>query len=423
MPRPRPAHANAATFGARSTARVSDGSLPRAILHVDMDAFYASVEQRDDPSLRGRPLIVGGHPKRGVVLAASYEVRPFGVRSAMPMSHAVRRCPHAVVVRPRFDAYVRASEGVHAVFERYTPLIEPLSLDEAFLDVTASRSLFGDGITIARRIREEIRAEVGLPASAGVASVKFLAKMASDLAKPDGIKVVPAGEERAFLAGLPVGRLWGVGPRTEARLHAMGLRRIGDIAGRDRDSLAAVLGEHAARMHALAQGVDPREVVPDRHAKSVGAEDTFGDDLSALDALDVHIHAQSQRVARRLRRAGLDAGAVVLKLKTDTFELFTRRAVLPAPTDDAQALFQCARTLLRKAPLPGPLRLTGVSTQDLRPHAEQPRLFDPEAKKRERLNAAWDKIHDRFGRASLRTGDQHDATERVSTGPVRHREK
>lgn len=203
----------------------------------------------------------------------------------------------------------------------------------------------------------------------------------------------------------------------------MGLRRIGDIAGRDRDSLAAVLGEHAARMHALAQGVDPREVVPDRHAKSVGAEDTFGDDLSALDALDVHIHAQSQRVARRLRRAGLDAGAVVLKLKTDTFELFTRRAVLPAPTDDAQALFQCARTLLRKAPLPGPLRLTGVSTQDLRPHAEQPRLFDPEAKKRERLNAAWDKIHDRFGRASLRTGDQHDATERVSTGPVRHREK
>lgn len=423
MPRPRPAHANAATVGARSTARVSDGALPRAILHVDMDAFYASVEQRDDPSLRGRPLIVGGHPKRGVVLAASYEVRPFGVRSAMPMSHAVRRCPHAVVVRPRFDAYVRASEGVHAVFERYTPLIEPLSLDEAFLDVTASRSLFGDGITIARRIREEIRAEVGLPASAGVASVKFLAKMASDLAKPDGIKVVPAGEERAFLAGLPVGRLWGVGPRTEARLHAMGLRRIGDIAGRDRDSLAAVLGEHAARMHALAQGVDPREVVPDRHAKSVGAEDTFGDDLSALDALDVHIHAQSQRVARRLRRAGLDAGAVVLKLKTDTFELFTRRAVLPAPTDDAQALFQCARALLRKAPLPGPLRLTGVSTQDLRPHAEQPRLFDPEAKKRERLNAAWDKIHDRFGRASLRTGDQHDATERVSTGPVRHRDK
>ncbi len=423
MPRPRPAHANAATVGAGSTARVSDGALPRAILHVDMDAFYASVEQRDDPSLRGRPLIVGGHPKRGVVLAASYEVRPFGVRSAMPMSHAVRRCPHAVVVRPRFDAYVRASEGVHAVFERYTPLIEPLSLDEAFLDVTASRSLFGDGITIARRIREEIRAEVGLPASAGVASVKFLAKMASDLAKPDGIKVVPAGEERAFLAGLPVGRLWGVGPRTEARLHAMGLRRIGDIAGRDRDSLAAVLGEHAARMHALAQGVDPREVVPDRHAKSVGAEDTFGDDLSALDALDVHIHAQSQRVARRLRRAGLDAGAVVLKLKTDTFELFTRRAVLPAPTDDAQALFQCARALLRKAPLPGPLRLTGVSTQDLRPHAEQPRLFDPEAKKRERLNAAWDKIHDRFGRASLRTGDQHDATERVSTGPVRHRDK
>ncbi len=402
---------------------MSDGAPPRAILHVDMDAFYASVEQRDEPSLRGRPVIVGGHPKRGVVLAASYEVRPFGVRSAMPMGRAVRLCPHAVVVRPRFDAYVRASEGVHAVFDRYTPLIEPLSLDEAFLDVSASRSLFGDGPAIARRIRAEIRAEVGLPASAGVASVKFLAKIASDLAKPDGIKVVPAGEERAFLAGLPVGRLWGVGPRTEARLNALGLWHIGDIADRDRDSLTAVLGDHAARLHGLAQGIDPREVVPDRHAKSVGAEDTFGDDLTELDDLDAHIHGQAQRVARRLRRAGLDAGAVVLKLKTDEFALFTRRAVLPAPTDDAHALFQCARALLRKAPLPGPLRLTGVSTTDLRPHAEQPRLFDPEARKRERLNAAWDKIHDRFGRASLRTGDQHDATERVGTGHPRPRDE
>jgi DNA polymerase-4 len=402
---------------------VSDGASPRAILHVDMDAFYASVEQRDDPSLRGLPVIVGGHPKRGVVLAASYEVRPFGVRSAMPMGRAVRLCPHAVVVRPRFDAYVRASEGVHAVFDRYTPRIEPLSLDEAFLDVTASRSLFGDGPAIARRIREEIRAEVGLAASAGVASVKFLAKIASDLAKPDGIKVVPAGEERAFLAGLPVGRLWGVGPRTEARLNALGLWHIGDIADRDRDSLTAVLGDHAARLHALAQGIDPREVVPDRHAKSVGAEDTFGDDLTELDDLDAHVHGQAQRVARRLRRAGLDAGAVVLKLKTDEFALFTRRAVLPAPTDDAHALFTCARALLRKTPLPGPLRLTGVSAQDLRPHAEQPRLFDPEARKRERLNAAWDKIHDRFGRASLRTGDQHDATERVGTGHPRHRDE
>ncbi len=402
---------------------MSDGASPRAILHVDMDAFYASVEQRDDPSLRRRPVIVGGHPKRGVVLAASYEVRPFGVRSAMPMGRAVRLCPHAVVVRPRFDAYVRASEGVHAVFDRYTPLVEPLSLDEAFLDVSASRSLFGDGPTIARRIREEIRAEVGLPASAGVASVKFLAKIASDLAKPDGIKVVPAGEERAFLAGLPVGRLWGVGPRTEARLNALGLWHIGDIADRDRESLTAVLGDHAARLHGLAQGIDPREVVPDRHAKSVGAEDTFGDDLTELDDLDAHIHAQAQRVARRLRRAGLDAGAVVLKLKTDEFALFTRRAVLPAPTDDAHALFQCARALLRKSPLPGPLRLTGVSAQDLRPHAEQPRLFDPDGRKRERLNAAWDKIHDRFGRAALRTGDQHDATERVGTGHPRHRDE
>lgn len=391
----------------------------RAILHVDMDAFYASVEQRDDPSLRGRPVIVGGHPKRGVVLAASYEVRPFGVRSAMPMGRAVRLCPHALVVRPRFDAYVRASEAVHAVFERYTPLIEPLSLDEAFLDVTASQGLFGDGPAIARRIRAEIRAEVGLPASAGVASVKFLAKIASDLAKPDGITVVPPGEERAFLAGLPVGRLWGVGPRGEARLNALGLKHIGDIAARERDWLTEHLGDHAGRLHALARGVDPREVVPDRHAKSVGAEDTFGDDLTDLTDLDAHLHAQSQRVARRLRRVGLDAGALVLKLKTDEFTLHTRRMVLPSATDDARALYQCAQTLLRRAPLPGPLRLTGVSATDLRPHGEQPRLFDPESRRRERLNAAWDAVHDRFGRAALRTADQYTATPRVGSGHPR----
>lgn len=385
---------------------------PRTILHVDMDAFYASVEQRDDPSLRGRAVIVGGSAQRGVVLAASYEVRPFGVRSAMPMGRALRLAPHAEVVRPRFAAYVAASEAVHAVFERYTPLIEPLSLDEAFLDVSASRSLYGDGEAIARRIREEIRDEVGLPASAGVASVKFLAKIASDLAKPDGVRAVPAGEERAFLAELPVSRLWGVGPRTEARMHALGLYSIGDIAARSRDAVVELLGPGGARLHELSQGVDAREVVPDRLAKSVGAEDTFGQDLTDLEALEAHIHAQAQRVARRLRRAGRDAGALVLKLKADDFALYTRRTVLDAPSDDARALFAAARGLLHKAPLPGPIRLTGVSAQDLRLHGEQPRLFDVEARRRERLNAAWDAIHDRFGRDALRTADHHEARDR-----------
>lgn len=389
---------------------------PRTIVHVDMDAFYASVEQRDNPALRGQPVIVGGSAERGVVLAASYEVRPLGVRSAMPMGRALRLAPHAVVVRPRFAAYVTASEAVHAVFERYTPLIEPLSLDEAFLDVSASRSLFGDGRSVATRIREEIRAEVGLPASAGVASVKFLAKIASDLAKPDGIREVPFGEERRFLAGLPVGRLWGVGPRTEERMHALGIRAIADIAERPLERLIAELGPGATKLHALANGVDTREVVPDRAAKSVGAEDTFAQDLSETSLLEAHIHAQTQRVARRLRRAGRDAGALVLKLKADDFAIYTRRTVLAAPTDDAHALFTAARELLHKSPLPGPLRLTGVSAQDLRPHGEQPRLFDPEGRRRERLNAAWDAIHDRFGRDALRTADHHDTGARAGAG-------
>lgn len=389
------------------------GVTERAILHVDMDAFYASVEQRDDASLRGLPVIVGGPSKRGVVLAASYEVRPFGVRSAMPLARAMQLAPRAVVVRPRFEAYVRASEAVHAVFERYTPLIEPLSLDEAFLDVTASASLFGAAEEIATKIRRAIRDEVDLPCSAGVASVKFVAKIASDLAKPDGQRAVHAGDERAFLGPLPVARLWGVGPRTEERLHALGLRTVGDVAARERAWLIDHLGDGGAHLHDLSRGIDPRAVLPDREAKSVGAEDTFGHDLADLSEIEGHVHAQAIRVARRLRRADRDAGAVVLKLKTADFALHTRRAALPAPTDDAHALFRAAQALLRKSPLPGPLRLTGVSAQDLRPHAEQPGLFDHAARRREKLNATWDAITARFGRESLRTADVDPARERV----------
>ena len=394
---------------------LSDPERPRAIVHVDMDAFYASVEQRDDPTLRGRPVIVGGPSRRGVVLAASYEVRPFGVRSAMPMARALRLAPNAVVVRPRFDAYVRASEAVHAVFERFTPLIEPLSLDEAFLDVTASVSLFGDGATIAARIRRAVRDEAELPCSAGVASVKFLAKVASDHAKPDGLRVIAPGDERAFLAPLPVGRLWGVGPRTEARLHALGLRAIGDIAARDHQWLLDHLGDGAAHLHDLARGIDPRAVVPDREAKSIGAEDTFGGDLTDLAEIEAHVHAQALRVARRLRRADRDAAAVVLKLKTADFVLHTRRCVLPSPTSDGHALFRHAQALLRRGALPGPLRLTGFSAQELRPRAQQPGLFDQEARRRERLNATWDAITERFGRGSLRTADVDDRRDRVGS--------
>ncbi len=383
----------------------------RAILHVDMDAFYASVEQRDDPSLRGRPVIVGGR-HRGVVLAASYEVRPFGVRSAMPMAHALRLAPRdVVVVRPRFDAYVAASERLHEIFSSVTDLIEPLSLDEAFLDVTGSRALFGEPEAIARTLRQRIRDELHLPASAGVAPVKFVAKIGSDLAKPDGLRVVPPGEARRFLAPLSVARLWGVGPATHQRLAALGLATIDDIARRDRDELVRSLGPLGAHLHDLSHGIDPRPVTPDRDAKSIGAEDTFGEDLSTRDELLPHLHAQALRVARRLRRSGRVARGVVLKLKTHDFELRTRRTTLRAATDDGQVLYEAVAALLSREDELGalvPMRLAGVSAVLLEAPTVQPGLFDADARRATKLNGALDAIANRFGVGAVRPADVLD---------------
>ncbi len=378
-----------------------------------MDAFYASVEQRDDPALRGRPVLVGGS-HRGVVLAASYEARPFGIRSAMPMTEALRRAPrNAVVVRPRFDAYVTASEGLHEIFGSVTDLVEPLSLDEAFLDVTGSRALFGDGAVIAATLRRRIRDELRLPASAGVAPVKFAAKIASDLAKPDGLRVVPDDGVVAFLAPLPVGRLWGVGARTEARLHAAGLVTIADVAARDRDALIASVGSLGARLHDLARGVDERPVVPDRAAKSVGAEDTFGEDLARPEDLLPQLHAQALRVARRLRRAGRAARGVVLGLKTHRFERRTRRCTFERATDDGKVLYEAVAALLAREVEAGggrlvPMRLCGVSAVLLEDPAVQPGLFDDGARRASKLNGALDAIASRFGVAALRPADVLD---------------
>jgi DNA polymerase-4 len=395
----------------------------RTILHVDMDAFYASVEQRDDPKLRGKPVIVGGHPKRGVVLAASYEVRPFGVRSAMSMMQATQLAPQAIVVPPRGEAYAEASDRVHEIFEQYTPLIEPLSLDEAFLDVTASRSLFGTGAEIAQKIRAQIAKEVSLPASAGIATVKYVAKIASDLAKPNGQLEVLAGEEKSFLAPLPVSRLWGVGPKTEEHLHRLQLRTIGDVAEKDLVWLESKLGESGLHFHQLANGLDERIVIPDRGAKSIGSEDTFEEDTRDLRVLSAHIHAQALRVARRLRRAKLRARVIVLKLKLSDFKLLTRRKTLDHPTDDGQAMFEEALALLNKeCPLPKKVRLTGVSAQGLLDEAGQMDLFDaPQEKRAQRLNYTLDEIAERFGASAVLpadvTGDRArlDLDERFAT--------
>ncbi len=378
----------------------------RAIIHVDMDAFYASVEQRDNPSLKGKPLIVGGHAQRGVVLAASYEVRPFGVRSAMPMARAVKLAPHAVVVRPRFSAYAEASEQVITIFERYTPLVEPLSLDEAFLDVTASVGLFGAPADIARRIRREIAAELGLPASAGIASVKFVAKIASDLAKPNGQREVLADETVTFLAGLPLSRLWGVGRKTEEELKRAGLKTIGDVAAWDVAWLEARLGSQGRHLWELARGHDPREVVPDRAAKSVGAEDTFEDDLTGLELLRPHVHSQALRVGRRLRKAGVLGRVVQLKVKFSDFSVITRRTTLRSPTDDGQALYRSALELLEHAHGGRPIRLTGVSAQSLDPEGpQQLGLFSALPPRSAKLNTALDRIAERFGSNAITTAD------------------
>jgi DNA polymerase-4 len=370
-----------------------------------MDAFYASVEQRDDPSLAGKPVIVGGHAKRGVVLAASYEVRPLGVRSAMPMARALKLAPKAVVVPPRFAAYVAASEKVFDIFESFTPLVEPLSLDEAFLDVSGSTSLFGAPAAIATKIRALIASEVGLPASAGIAAVKFVAKVASDFAKPNGQYEVAEPDTVAFLARLPIARLWGVGPKTEELLRAHALRTIGDIGAKDVRWLEDRFGELGRHLSELARGIDPREVVPDRDAKSMGAEDTFEEDIEGFEPLNPHVHSQALRIGRRLRKAGVKCRVVQLKVKLASFEVFTRRTTLDTSTDDGQALYREAVALLARIPAGQKVRLTGVSAQELTRGKAQLDLFAMAPLRSDKLNAALDRIVSKFGPGAITTAD------------------
>ncbi|HEX9576980.1 MAG TPA: DNA polymerase IV [Myxococcales bacterium] len=369
--------------------------MDRAILHVDMDAFYASVEQRDDPRLRGKPVAVGGASRRGVVLAASYEARPFGVRSAMPMARAMRLCPQLVVVPPHFDQYAAASEQVFEVFHTFTPEVEGLSLDEAFLDVTRSQALLGAPLEQARAIKARIREKTQLSASVGLAEVKFAAKIASELSKPDGLLEVPRGQVREFLAPLPASRLWGVGPRTDEQLKSLGLRKIGDVARADRAFLEAQLGSVGPWLHDLANGIDPRAVEPDVEAKSIGAEETFEDDLEGEELLPF-LHQQALRVAARLRRAGVRARSVHLKVKYADFRIATRQETLPEPTDDGAEIYRIAARLLERVEA-RPIRLTGVHAGELGRRAPQLGLFDEEAKKRERLNRSLDEIARKFG--------------------------
>ena len=340
----------------------------RKILHVDMDAFFASVEQRDDPALRGRPVAVGGRSRRGVVAAASYEARPYGVRSAMPMAQALQLCPDLVVVPGRREAYREAAGLVREVFHRYTDLVEPLSIDEAYLDVTEPKTGPRSATLIAQAIRAEIHAATGLTASAGVSFAKFLAKVASDLDKPDGLTVIRPDEARAFVAALPVERLHGVGPATARRLHALGIRTGADLQSWGEAELRQRLGKTGGWLYRIGQCDDPRPVRPHRVRKSVGVERTFSRNARGEEALREKLGPIAEELARRLDRHGLAGKTVTLKLKTARFVQTTRAATLVAPVWQEAALFEIGAALLRRPRVPTePHRLLGLTVSALVP--------------------------------------------------------
>jgi DNA polymerase-4 len=375
----------------------------RTILHVDMDAFYASVEQRDRPDLRGRPVIVGADPTgRGVVSAASYEARRFGVHSAMPIGRAARVCPHAAFLPVDMDKYAGVSREVMAILADFTPLLEPLSIDEAFLDVTGTEGLHGDGTAVARTIKSRIATALRLTASVGVAANKFVAKVASDLRKPDGLVVVAPGTEADFLAPLAVSRLWGVGRVTGAGLEAMGVSTIGQLAAVPVAHLAGRFGEGGRALHDLSLGRDDRAVEPFAPPKSMGAEETFGRDHRDVERLAATLREQAERVARELREEGYAGRCVTLKLRFADFSTLTRRHT-DDPTQDGLLIYRRARALLERIPLRQPVRLIGLSVSGLGPAAAgQLSLLEPDALRRERLARAMDRVTARFGLESLR---------------------
>ena len=375
----------------------------REIAHVDMDAFYASVEQRDRPELRGLPVIVGADPKgRGVVSAASYEARVFGVRSAMPIGKAARLCPHGVFVRVDMAKYARVSDEIMALLGEFSPLVEPVSVDEAFLDLTGTASLFGPAPDAVRRIKQRIRAETGLTASAGLAANKFIAKIASDLRKPDGMVVVERGREAEFLAPLPIERLWGVGKATAKSLAALGIATIGQLQRLSRATLVSRLGAHGADLHELAFGRDDRAVTPWTAPKSMGAETTFERDTDDRTRLETTLRGQAERVARELRAGGVAASRITLKLRFADFRTITRSHT-GDPTQDGLEVYRRVITLFAREPLVQRVRLIGLSASTLGPPVSgQLGLLDPNAVRRERLARAVDGISERFGTGAIR---------------------
>jgi DNA polymerase-4 len=375
----------------------------RAILHIDMDAFYASVEEQDRPELKGKPLIVGGTSGRGVVAAANYAVRRFGVRSAMPMREALRRCPEAICVHPRMARYKEVSEQVFAIFREFTPLVEGLSLDEAFLDVTSSQQLLGSAESIGSEIRRRIRTRTGLTASVGIAPNKLLAKIASDLNKPDGMCRIGADNVRDILDGLPIEKLFGVGPKTLPAVHAAGIRSFGDLRLAGDEALWRAFGKHGKSMRERACGLDDRPVEPDREEKSISAEETFAADIRGVAPLAVQLLRLADRAATRLRAQKLAAGCVSVKIRRADFTTYTRQRALGGPTQDTAVVSAVANALLVKWLATQPdaaVRLLGVGVSDLQ-FPVQADLFGGSPAEGSRLDMAIDGIRGRFGAGIL----------------------
>jgi DNA polymerase IV len=372
-----------------------------------MDAFYAAVEQLDDPALRGRPVLVGSASDRGVVLTASYEARPYGVASAMPMAWARRKCPNALIIPPRFDRYQQVSKIIMNVFADFSPDVEALSLDEAFLDMTGSEELFGAPESIGHRLKMAIREVTGgLTASVGLSSTKYVAKVASAFRKPDGLTVVSPEGAKAWLAPLPVSCLWGVGPKTQDRLHQLGLLTIGSVAEADPKFLSTKLGSAGLHFYTLAHAEDPRPVLGSRMSKSIGSESTLDRDLSDKAGIKFHMRRSADLIGRRLRKKSYLAFGVGLKLKTANFQLISRRHKLSEPTDVAERLYSAAVDLLEHVDHHGPFRLIGLVAYDLvgsNDHA-QPGLFSTLGRRRE-LEVAIDHLAERFGVNVVRRAD------------------
>jgi DNA polymerase IV len=379
------------------------------IIHLDMDAFYPSVEVLDNPALKGKPVIVGGGQERGVVSSASYEARKFGVHSAQPIAKAKRLCPHGIFLPVRMSRYQEVSKQAFEIFHRFTPLVEPLSIDEAFLDVTGSLRLFGPPENIAKQIKFIILKETGLTISAGVAPSKFVAKIASDMDKPDGLTVVRPDTVRDFLDPLPIKKMWGVGKLTQKLLSRLNIHSFKDLRLTPVKVLEHKFGKQGAKIHLLATGIDEREVIPEHDVKSIGHEETFLQDIVSLEGAQKELLALCDKVARRMRRKGLKGKTITLKVKYFDFVQITRSATLPESTDDGSEIYSVACHLINKTEVAKiPIRLLGVSLSQFGflGSGTQLSLFDqdPSTQKRRKMNLILDSVHEKFGDKSVVPG-------------------